>query len=40
MAFPASWCGAAASDRKLTSFEFIDALLKTLGDKRVSVPGL
>jgi len=27
--------GAAASDRKLTSFEFIDALLKSLADKRL-----
>ncbi len=27
--------GAAASDRKLMSFEFVDALLKTLADKRL-----
>ena len=27
--------GAAASDRKLTSFELVDALLKTLADKRL-----
>ena len=27
--------GAAASDRTLTSFEFVDALLKTLADKRL-----